>query len=85
MKETERNAMTKISEAIQFANDRPTSLNDDLYQWAVDAEEIIRKQEKLLQEALKALDIAFSSEHDAFGKFHNDATDTFCAIEMHLK
>lgn len=37
--------MTKISEAITFANDRPMSLDDDLYQWAVDAEELIRKQD----------------------------------------
>lgn len=28
-------------EAYQFINDRPESLNDDLYQWAVDAEIII--------------------------------------------
>jgi chromosome segregation ATPase len=34
-----------MTDAIQFANDRPTSLNDDLYQWAVDAEELIRKQD----------------------------------------
>lgn len=31
-----------MQDLIQFANDRPTSLNDDLYQWAVDAEEHIR-------------------------------------------
>ena len=31
-----------MSALIQFANDRPTSLNDDLYQWVVDAEEHIR-------------------------------------------
>jgi DNA repair exonuclease SbcCD ATPase subunit len=31
-----------MQDLIQFANDRPTALNDDLYQWAVDAEEHIR-------------------------------------------
>ena len=30
-------------EALQFANDRPMSGGDDLYQWAVDAENLIRK------------------------------------------
>jgi hypothetical protein len=31
-----------MQDLIQFANDRPTALNDDLYQWAADAEENIR-------------------------------------------
>jgi hypothetical protein len=30
-------------EAIILANDRPTSCCDTLYQWAVDAEEMLRK------------------------------------------
>lgn len=30
-------------EALQFANDRPMSGGDDLYQWAVDAENLIRR------------------------------------------
>ena len=37
--------------AIQFANDRPTALDDDLYQWAIDAEAYIRK----LQAEVEAL------------------------------
>lgn len=31
-----------MQELTQFANDRPTALNDDLYQWAADAEDHIR-------------------------------------------
>lgn len=34
----------KMPEALIFANDRPTSLDDDLYQWAIDAEQLIRRQ-----------------------------------------
>ena len=33
-----------MNETIQFANDRPTSCDDELYQWAVISEDIIRKQ-----------------------------------------
>lgn len=43
----------KISEAITFANDRPMSLDDDLYQWAVDAEELIRKQADVIEMAYR--------------------------------
>ena len=35
---------TQQPEALIFANDRPTSLDDDLYQWAIDAEDLIRNQ-----------------------------------------
>ena len=41
--------MPKLSDAIQLANDRPTSVNDDLYQWAIDAEETIRKQDEIIE------------------------------------
>lgn len=34
------------SRIVQFANDRPTSLDDDLYQWAVDAEIMLRRIDK---------------------------------------
>lgn len=37
------------ADAIQLANDRPTSNNDDLYQWAVDAEEMLREQAKVIE------------------------------------
>ena len=30
-------------DALIFANDRPTSLDDDLYQWSFDTEELIRR------------------------------------------
>lgn len=35
--------MTLKEEAEQLAKDRPTSLSDDLYQWAMDAEEMLWK------------------------------------------
>lgn len=38
-----------VGSAIQLANDRPTSNNDDLYQWAVDAEEMLREQAKVIE------------------------------------
>ena len=37
------------ADALQLANDRPTSNNDDLYQWAVDAEEMLREQAKVIE------------------------------------
>ena len=36
--------MTTPDNANLLANDRPTSLDDDLYQWAIDAEEMLRSQ-----------------------------------------
>lgn len=36
------NLVTECAEALIFANDRPTSTGDDLYQWAIDAEDLIR-------------------------------------------
>ena len=38
-----------IEDAIQFADDRPTSCDEVLYQWAVDAEEVIRKLAALVE------------------------------------
>lgn len=38
------------SEALIFANDRPTLGGDDLYQWAVDAEDMIRRLHARVQE-----------------------------------
>ena len=35
--------MTQREEIEQLAKDRPTRLDDDLYQWAVDAEEMLWK------------------------------------------
>lgn len=61
-----------IEDAIQFANDRPTSCDDTLYQWAVDAEDLIRglatdvdtrqQQENLL---VRILDVALNGEAGA--------------------
>ena len=33
----------KKQEALIFANDRPSEIGDDLYQWASDAEDMIRR------------------------------------------
>ena len=41
---------THQSEALIFANDRPTSLDDDLYQWSIDAEGLIRRQHARIAE-----------------------------------
>lgn len=38
----------KQSEALIFANDRPDSTSDDLYQWSTDAEEMIRHQHAMI-------------------------------------
>lgn len=38
------------SEELIFADDRPTSVGDDLYQWAVDAEDMIRRLHARVQE-----------------------------------
>ena len=35
---------TQQPEALVFANDRPSAIDDDLYQWAIDAEDLIRHQ-----------------------------------------
>ena len=41
-------------EALVFANDRPTSIGDDLYQWALDAEALIRTQHASIAELAAA-------------------------------
>ena len=33
----------KQPEALRLADDRPSSVNDDLYQWAIDAEDELRR------------------------------------------
>ena len=38
------------SEELIFADDRPTLGGDDLYQWAVDAEDMIRRLHARVQE-----------------------------------
>ena len=64
--------MSTKPEAIQFANDRPTGSNDDVYDWAVDAEVVIRTQhadlerkDALLKQALEAMKDYF--DYDKFG------------------
>lgn len=42
--------MSRKPEALIFADDRPTSTSDDLYQWAVDAEDLIRAQQARIAE-----------------------------------
>lgn len=41
---------TQQPEALVFADDRPTSTSDDLYQWAIDAEDLIRTQHARIAE-----------------------------------
>lgn len=50
-----------------------------------EAADLLRTQDALLRQALEALDIAFGYEGDVFGKQHNNVTDTFVAINEHLK
>jgi hypothetical protein len=46
--------MNEKPEALQFADDRPSSWNiDDLYQWATDAEELIRSMQARITEMEK--------------------------------
>ena len=40
-----------MHEALIFADDRPMSTSDDLYQWATDAETLIRQQHASLADA----------------------------------
>lgn len=48
--------MKEKPEAIQFADDRPMSLDDDLYQWATDAEDMIRSMQSRLEELNKKIE-----------------------------
>ena len=41
---------TQQPEALVFADDRPYSIGDDLLQWAIDAEELIRRQHARIAE-----------------------------------
>ena len=41
---------TQQPEALVFANDRPSAIDDDLYQWAIDAEDLIRSQHARIEE-----------------------------------
>ena len=41
--------MSKQPEALRLADDRPSSVNDDLYQWAIDAEDELRRQHAALR------------------------------------
>ena len=41
---------TQQPETLVFADDRPTSTSDDLYQWAIDAEDLIRAQHARIEE-----------------------------------
>jgi hypothetical protein len=55
--------MTTQPEALQLADDRPTSLGDDLYQWAIDAEGELRRLHESNTKLLGALkEIAYRLE-----------------------
>ena len=47
--------MTTQPDALRLAEDRPTSLNDDLYQWAIDAEDTLRRLHAVNVDLLVAL------------------------------
>lgn len=47
--------MTDLLDANIFADDRPTSCDDNLYQWAVDAEDFIRAQHKKIKQLVRLL------------------------------
>lgn len=40
----------KLSDALLLADDRPTHGGDDLYQWAIDAEDVIRRMHARVKE-----------------------------------
>lgn len=45
--------MSNKSESLVFVDDRPTSLDDTLYQWALDAEDMIREMQKHIDDLNK--------------------------------
>ena len=49
---------TQQPEALVFADDRPPSTSDDLYQWAIDAEDLIRAQYARIAEMEDVADMA---------------------------
>lgn len=62
------NLDTECAEALTFANDRPTSGGDDLYQWAIDAEDLIRNLAAKVKE-LDSLNTQLCEQQDVL----NDA------------
>ena len=50
MKQAMTHTSTEQSEALVFADNRPSSLSDDLYQWAIDAEDLILAQHARIAE-----------------------------------
>jgi predicted RNase H-like nuclease (RuvC/YqgF family) len=55
--------MSKKPEAIQFADDRQSALDDDLYQWALDAEQMIRGMQPRIAE-LERFKAAYEEWHE---------------------
>ena len=49
---------TQQPEALVFADNRPTSTSDDLYQWAIDAEDLILAQHARIAELEDVADMA---------------------------
>lgn len=61
----------KQPEALRLADDRPSSVNDDLYQWAIDAEDELRRLHALNQDLLEALEAIDALNIVAFeGRWH---------------
>lgn len=75
--------MSNKPESLVFADDRPSSLDDTLYQWATDAEEMIREMQKhiddlnkenssLKKDAARWKEVAFGS-NPFLGVFYVDS------------
>ena len=80
-------------DAIQFANDRPTSCDEVLYQWAVDAEEVIRNlvadaatRQRQENSLVRILDVALNGEAGAAPQASLcDIASQACAEAVKLK
>ena len=75
---------TQQPEALVFADDRPTSTSDDLYQWAIDAEDLIRAQHARIEELEDATDIAIERIAELEAQQGLDAQTTRDAVIQHL-
>ena len=79
-------------EALVFADDRPTSTSEELFQWAIDAEDLIRDQQahitelraELIKEAARTASHKLRAEQfeqrlDMANKMGNEAREQLAA------
>ena len=83
-----------MPKALTLADDRPTSLNDDLYQWAIDAEDELRRlhaeleatdrQVNILTDDLNRVYQSVKNLHAAKGRYHTQlaACDLFDLVGL---